>query len=59
VTVGGSPASVLASALTSGLVGVYQVAIRIPDNAPDGDLPVVAAVGGAQSPAGMTITVKR
>lgn len=60
VTVGGSPAPLLATpALTNGLVGVYQVAIKIPDNAPNGDLPIVATVGGAQSPTGMTITVQR
>lgn len=60
VTVGGTPALVVATpALSPEFAGLYQVPIQIPANAPDGDLPVVATVGGAQSPAGVTITVKR
>jgi uncharacterized protein (TIGR03437 family) len=60
VTVNGTPAVVYASkaALAPGFAGLYQVAVQIPSNAPDGDLPVVATVGGAQSPTGVVITVK-
>jgi uncharacterized protein (TIGR03437 family) len=57
VTVGGIPAQVYGSALTPGFVGLYQVAIQVPPSAPDGDLPVVATVSGAKSPAGTLITV--
>jgi uncharacterized protein (TIGR03437 family) len=35
------------------------VAVQIPDNAPDGDLPLAISLGGAQSPTGIVITVKR
>ena len=30
---------------------LYQIAVRVPDSAPDGDLAVVAEVAGKQSPA--------
>lgn len=59
-TVNGTPATVYAgtAVLAPGFAGLYQVAVQIPANAPDGDLPVVATVAGAQSPAGVVITVK-
>jgi uncharacterized protein (TIGR03437 family) len=38
--------------------GEYQIAVTIPANAPDGDLPIVATIGGAQSPTGVFIAVK-
>ena len=50
VTVGGTNATVFGAALAPGFAGLYQVAIQIPSSAPDGDLPVVATVNGAQSP---------
>jgi uncharacterized protein (TIGR03437 family) len=53
VTVGGAPAEFIGAALSNGFVGLYQVAIRIPANAPTGDL------GGAQSPSGPIIPVQR
>jgi uncharacterized protein (TIGR03437 family) len=60
VTVGGASAPVVAiPALSPGFAGLYQVPIQIPENAPNGDLPVVATVSGAQSPAGVTLTVQR
>jgi uncharacterized protein (TIGR03437 family) len=59
VTVGGAPAEFIGAALSNGFVGLYQVAIRIPENAQSGDLPVVATVGGAQSPSGLIIPVQR
>ena len=59
VTVGGAPAEFIGAALSNGFVGLYQVAIRIPANAPTGDLQVVATVGGAQSPTGPIIPVQR
>lgn len=60
VTINGAPATVYGStaALAPGFAGLYQLAVQIPANAPDGDLPVVATVGGAQSPAGVVISVK-
>lgn len=59
VTVGGTNAPVFGAALAPGFAGLYQVAIQIPASAPDGDLPVVASIDGAQSPASVFITVKR
>jgi uncharacterized protein (TIGR03437 family) len=59
VTVGGSPAEVIGAALSGGFAGLYQIAIRVPANAANGDLPVVATVGGAQSPAGVVLAVQR
>jgi uncharacterized protein (TIGR03437 family) len=58
VTVGGTNATVYGAALAPGFAGLYQVAIQIPASAPDGDLPVVATVNGAQSPTSVFITVK-
>jgi uncharacterized protein (TIGR03437 family) len=58
-TIGGIPADVYATALSPGYAGLYQVAVTIPASAPNGDLPVVASIGGAQSPSGVTITVQK
>jgi uncharacterized protein (TIGR03437 family) len=60
-TVGGTPAAVYtnAAALSPGYAGLYQLAITIPANAPDGELPVVASIGGAQTPTGVVISVQK
>ena len=47
------------AALAPGFAGLYQVAIQIPASAPNGDLPVVATINGAQSPATTLITVQQ
>ncbi len=59
VTVGGAPATVYSNAaiLTPTLAAVYQVAVQIPSNAANGDLPVVATINGAQTPTGVSISV--
>jgi uncharacterized protein (TIGR03437 family) len=59
-TVNGAPAAVYlnVASLAPGFAGLYQVAIQVPANAPDGDLPLVASVGGVQSPTGVTISVQ-
>jgi uncharacterized protein (TIGR03437 family) len=59
VTVGGTPATVYGNAavLTPTLAAVYQVAVQIPANAVNGDLPVVATINGAQTPTGVSISV--
>ena len=47
VTVGSANAIVSFSGLAPGYVGLYQVNIQIPDNAPSGDaVPVVLSIGG-------------
>jgi uncharacterized protein (TIGR03437 family) len=57
VTVDGQPATVLGCALSSGLAGVYQIAIQVPTGLPNGDYLVVASVNGAYSPIGVLLTV--
>jgi uncharacterized protein (TIGR03437 family) len=59
VMVNNTPATVFGAALAPGFAALYQVAIQIPSNAPDGDLPIVASINGAQSPATTVITVQK
>jgi uncharacterized protein (TIGR03437 family) len=50
VTIGGVPATVQFSGLAPTLLGVYQVNILIPPNAPSGSaVPVVLTIGGVAS----------
>jgi uncharacterized protein (TIGR03437 family) len=58
VTMGGAPVAVLGTALTSGLAGVYQIAIQLPSSLPNGDYEIVAMVNGVRSPASVLITVQ-
>jgi uncharacterized protein (TIGR03437 family) len=39
--------------------GLYQINIRIPDSAADGDLPISVQMGGNTSASGITLPVKR
>jgi len=62
VTVGGIPVpqrDVLYAGATPGLAGVYQVNLRIPAEAPDGELPVVVRVSEFSTPPGGFVTVRR
>jgi uncharacterized protein (TIGR03437 family) len=59
VTINGVNATVFGAALAPAFAGLYQVAIQVPSSVPDGDLPLVASVGGVQSPASMVLTVRR
>jgi len=58
VTVGGMSATVYGAALAPGFAGLYQIAIQIPTALANGDWPVVATIGGVQSPAGILLTVQ-
>jgi uncharacterized protein (TIGR03437 family) len=58
VTVGGIAAQVYGAALTSGNVGLYQVAIQIPAGLANGDYAVIASISGSSSPATTLITVQ-
>ena len=61
VTLGGSvlpDANVLYAGVTPGNPGLYQLNLILPDDTPDGDLPVVLTIGGVSSPAGAYLTVK-
>lgn len=57
VLIGTQSADYLGGALSPGSAGLYQIAIRVPSSAPDGDLPVVAQIGGVTSPGGAILTV--
>jgi uncharacterized protein (TIGR03437 family) len=57
VTIGSTPATVYAAALSPGFAGLYQVAIQIPPSLPSGDYPVVASVSGVSSPSTTLLTV--
>ncbi len=59
VTIGGADAAVYQSQafLAPTSAGEYQMAVTVPANAANGDLPVVATVSGAQSPSGVLLTV--
>ncbi len=58
VRIGGVDAEILYSGAAPSLVaGVMQINVRIPDNVPDGPLPIQVLVGNAQSPAGVTVAV--
>lgn len=59
VRIGGLPAEYLGGALTAGYAGLYQIAVRVPASAPDGELAVVAEFPGASSPANMFLAVQR
>lgn len=49
-TIGGVQATVSFSGLTPGFVGLYQVNVQVPDNAPSGNaVPVAIKVGGVAS----------
>ena len=55
VTIGGIPATVSFSGLAPGFVGLYQVNVEVPANAPTGDaVPVVLTIGGVTA---NTVTV--
>lgn len=59
VTINNVSATVYGAALAPGFAGLFQVAIQVPDSLPDGDWPIVASIGGVQSPAGIVLSVKR
>jgi uncharacterized protein (TIGR03437 family) len=59
VTVGGVEAELVGAALSPGIVGVYQIAIKVPESAVDGDNAVQASLAGVQTPANVYLYVKR
>ncbi|MCX6638818.1 MAG: Ig-like domain-containing protein, partial [Acidobacteria bacterium] len=62
ITLGGQPVAasdILYVGATPGFAGLYQVNIRIPADAADGNLPLVISVSGVPSPDGAYLTVKR
>ena len=59
VTLNNIEAKVYGAALAPGFAGLYQVAIQVPNSIADGDWPVVATIGGVQSPSGAVLSVKQ
>ncbi len=59
VTLGGVKATVLGTALSPGSAGLYQVVIQVPSTLTNGDYPIIATVGGAQSPTGVKLTIQQ
>ena len=58
VTINNLPATVFGAALAPGSVGLYQIAIQVPNTLADGDWAIQATIGGVQSPAGTVLTVR-
>jgi uncharacterized protein (TIGR03437 family) len=58
VSLGGTQIPVVGAALSS-YPAIYQVAIQIPANQPDGDYPIVATENGSQSPVNVMLTIHR
>ncbi len=62
VTIGGLPVpdqDVPYAGAAPCCAGLYQLVIKVPDNTPDGNLAVVATVGGVSTPDGPYVTVMR
>jgi len=57
VIVNNVAATVYGAALASGNAALFQVAIQVPESLPDGDWPIQATIGGAQSPTGVVLSV--
>jgi uncharacterized protein (TIGR03437 family) len=59
VTIGGQPASVaFAGTAPGGVAGFLQVNAVVPGGAGTGSVPIMLTVGGASSPAGVTVALK-
>lgn len=57
VTIDNITAVVYGAALAPGSAGLYQIAIQVPPTVVDGDWPIQASIGGAQSPTGVVISI--
>jgi uncharacterized protein (TIGR03437 family) len=57
VIINNTAATVYGAALAPGSAGLYQIAITVPATLADGDWPIQAIIGGAQSPAGTILSV--
>jgi len=59
VNISSLPATVYGAALAPGFAGLYQVAVKVPESLADGDWPVVSALGGVSSEAGVILAVQQ
>jgi uncharacterized protein (TIGR03437 family) len=53
-----SPADVLYAGVSPGFAGLYQLNIRVPDNLPDGDLPLTLTLGSYRTPSVGFVSVR-
>jgi uncharacterized protein (TIGR03437 family) len=63
VTMGGTALAasdvLYAGAVPDAISGLFQINIRVPQTAGNGEVPITLSIGGVNSPAGTTITVAR
>jgi uncharacterized protein (TIGR03437 family) len=59
LTIDGLPVTVYGTALAPGVAGLYQVAIQVPNSISNGDWPIQASIGGAESPTGVMLWVEQ
>ncbi len=57
VTINKISAIMFGAALAPGSAGLYQIAIQVPNNLANGDYPIQAGIGSAQSPTGVILSV--
>jgi uncharacterized protein (TIGR03437 family) len=59
VTIGGITADVLyAGAAPQFVAGFFQMNVKVPENAPSGNLDVIVTVGNGRSQSGLTVAVR-
>jgi uncharacterized protein (TIGR03437 family) len=58
ITIGGVTATVVGAALNSGALGLYQIAVTVPNGASCGDQDLMANSQGVTSPAGVLFSVQ-
>jgi uncharacterized protein (TIGR03437 family) len=58
ITIGGVTATTVGAALNPGALGLYQIAVTVPNGAQSGDQPIQANAGGATSPANVLFAVQ-
>ena len=58
ITVGGKPAQFISGVLAPGTVGLYQIAIKLPANLPNGDQALTVTVGGVSIPDGLFLNIQ-
>jgi uncharacterized protein (TIGR03437 family) len=59
ITVGGMAAQYVSGVLAPGSVGVYQIAIKLPANLPNGDQALKVTIGGVSIPDGVFLNIQK
>lgn len=58
ITIGGVTATTVGAALNPGALGLYQIAVTVPNGAQSGDQPIQASAAGTTSPAKVLFSVQ-